>query len=243
MERRKEEVEFVERVFKGCLVLTFESEEKWLAKRREFLCASDTAAILGIGFKSNQTIWEDKCDPEAVKKRAHVSPQVEMAMAKGKLSESHVRNQYMIDYGITVFDGTNMLLIDTKHLDSNGNPFMAATLDAWFMSSGENSVPTILEIKRTESWKTFGANPPLGYRAQVLKQMIVTGAKKAVLVGRSVLFGKGPYREVTEREYRFDADDPAVKRDMDGILQEEYKFWHEYVLPKKMPPLILPTPR
>ena len=187
MERRKEEVEFVERVFNGCLVLTFESEEKWLAKRREFLCASDTAAILGIGFKSNQTIWEDKCDPEAVKKRSQISPQVEMAMAKGKLSESHVRNQYMIDYGITVFDGTNMLLVDTRHLDSNGNPFMAATLDAWFMSSGENSVPTILEIKRTESWKTFGTNPPLGYRAQVLKQMIVTGAKKAVLVGR-VLF-------------------------------------------------------
>lgn len=242
--RSVEDLALFERYFQSCKAVTFHSEEKWLEARREYLCASDTPCVLGIGFRSNVDIYTDKTGaPEWVPTRA-----VESAMLKGKQSEPRVRDQFAIDHGEykSVYDGTGIMLVNTSIKDKNGKPFMAATLDGFFVDSED--VPHILEIKRTESWRLFGETLPLAYRAQVLKQMIVTGARFATLVARIVkttqsyglqtgnLFAN---RRAEEIEYCIDAQDERAAYDMKCILAKEREFWNEHVIERKQPPLIL----
>lgn len=243
-ERSREDLDYVESVFPNCMAMTFRSEEEWLMKRRSFLCASDTPSILGIGFRSNVAVWEDKCDPDAVKRRRPPSADAERRMRMGRLSEPHVRDQFGIDTNLPVFDGTNILVVNTSMLDSRGEPFMAATLDGF--AALPNGDVMLLEIKRTESWSAFGANIPLGYRAQVLKQMIVTGAKSAVLAARCVRFNNVPdsplnLRNVQETDYCITLDEQA-KYDMECIVKAERQFWENHVVARKKPDLFIPDP-
>lgn len=238
-ERTREELEFVESVFPDCMALTFASEDGWLKKRREFICASDTPSLLGVGFRSNISVWEDKCDPEAVKRRKPVGSQVERSMKLGKLSEQFVRDQLSIDWQKAVFDGTNILMINTRILDENGDPFLAATLDGFMLS--DDGRPIIVEIKRTESWKAFGATPPIGYRAQVLKQMLVTGASNAILVARTVMY-ENNRRSAKETEYYFDKSNGQDYYDMQCIEKLEREFWNNNILKKKKPDLKIAEP-
>lgn len=242
--RSIEDLALFERYFPSCKAVTFDSEEKWLEARRRYLCASDTPCVLGIGFRSNVDIYSDKTGTtEWVPTRA-----VESAMIKGKQSEPRVRDQFAIDHGEykAVYDGTGIMLVNTSIKDKNGKPFMAATLDGFFVDSYD--VPHILEIKRTESWRLFGATLPLAYRAQVLKQMIVTGTRYATLVARIVKTTQdyesstGNFlvnRSAEEIEYCIDAQDEHAAYDMKCILAKEREFWNEYVIERKQPPLIL----
>lgn len=237
--RTDSELRYVESVFPGCMALTFDSEEEWLKKRREFICASDTPCILGVGFRSNIAIWEDKCDPEAVKRRKPVGPHVERSMRLGKLSEISVRDQLSIDWERAVFDGTNILVVNTNILDKDGDPFLAATLDGFMI--GDDGSPILVEIKRTESWKAFGATPPVGYRAQVMKQMLVTGASKAMLVARTVMYENGR-RSAKETEYFFDREYRQDLFDIQCIEKLEREFWNNNVLERRKPNLKIPEP-
>lgn len=242
--RSVEDLALFERYFPNCKAITFHGEKEWLEARREYLCASDTPCVLGIGFRSNVDIYMDKTGaPEWVPTRA-----VESAMMKGKQSEPRVRDQFAIDHGEykAVYDGTGIMLVNTSIKDKNGKPFMAATLDGFFVDSDD--VPHILEIKRTESWRLFGETIPLAYRAQVLKQIIVTGARHATLVARIVKTTQdyksstGNFlvnRRVEEIEYYIDAQDERAAYDMKCILAKEREFWNEYVIERKQPPLIL----
>ena len=238
--RSFDELRFVESIFPGCMALTFDTEKDWLEKRKEFLCASDTPCILGVGFRSNVSIWEDKCDAESVRKRKPASEMVERSMRLGKMSEPLVRSQIEVDHSLTVFDGTNILVVNTNILDKNGNPFLAATLDGVMIDESGN--PIIVEIKRTESWTAFGATPPIGYRAQVLKQMLVTGANEAILVARTVKFYANGIRQAKEDEYKFSTSEKQDKYDMECIRKVETMFWENYVLGKKKPDLQIAEP-
>lgn len=214
-----------------CEPLIYGSREAWLYSRRRYICASDTACVLGFGFKSRTEIWEAKSG-----KNMSQCPDSD-AMRKGRESEDYIKALYAIDNDIPIHDGTDVLVIDLENKDSKGEPFMAATLDGWGLKDGE---PFALEIKRSESPMQFRNGPPLKYRAQCLKQMIVTGFRRAVLLARICPNEWNNMNGAYEKTFEFSADDPDVEYDMQMIIEEERRFWEEYVLTGKRPPDMLP---
>lgn len=222
----------------NCELRTFSDRRKWLEERVSYLCASETASVIGCGFNDNVWLWKKKTgltpavddisDPEVVRK-----------MEAGSESESHIRELFAIDHDCTVTDGTGILIINQEHKGKDGKPFMACTLDA--VCEDVTRSPFILEIKRSESPKLFGDTPPMKYRAQVIKQMIVTGIRRACLVARIVWRDRGGFVHVNEKEYWFNADDIGVSNDMEQLIKVETDFWNDYVLERKEPPLILPS--
>lgn len=224
--------------FPDCRVMEFKREDEWKDARKSFICASEAACVLGIGFQDNIWLWEQKTGRGEEPK---FSQQTLELMMKGKQNESRSRDQWEIDTGHKVWDGTMKLIVNNKILDEKGNPFLACTLDA----VGEHNLGYLydIELKRGESIKVFSdpVNMPDKYRAQVLHQMIVTGLQHAVLVARVVWFESDCKRHVVEREYWLHADDPDTKYDMDQLLEAERKFWNKYVLTCVRPARLLPN--
>ena len=221
----------------SCFLLECESREAWLKARRNFICASESASLLGIGFSTNFQLWEDKTG------RKPLVVEDNEQMRKGRENEALSRKQFALDHDVEVLDGTNILVVDGKHLDKNGKPFLAATFDAvGFWSDGE---PFDIEFKRSESYRLFADpnNMPNKYRAQVVKQMLVGNLHRACLCARVV--NMNPYdtrqRKVYEREYWLDDMDETVRFDQEKLLEVETRFWNENVLGDKMPDRILPT--
>lgn len=236
-DERYQEIEDVWKpVMRNCSIHLFGSDELWKRARRQYLCASETASVLGIGFRSALSIWKEKvlgeCDFEP-------SPALEDLMARGSKAEAHIRELFAIDHGFDkVYDGTHALIVNNMIMSDSGNPFMACTLDAWAHdATGE---PLIIEIKRSESPKMFGETPPPKYYAQVLKQMIVTGIRRAWLVAHVSYFMPDGRHKAYFAEYLISADDESVENDMRGIVEKERRFWSDCVEKKKRPATVIP---
>lgn len=213
----------------------FSTREEWLNERMKYLCGSDSACVIGIGFKSNVELWEEK----VLGKVNKVTESQETLMKKGSENEPLSREQWAIDTGHRVLDGTNILFINTDILDKNGKPFMAATLDA--IGEDEKGIYDI-ELKRGERLSVYKDGLPPKYRCQMIKQMIVTGIKRAVLSARIVWFENDTLiRHVTEKTFVLNADEEDVKYDMERLIEAEKHFWNDFVLTKKRPPLLLPS--
>lgn len=218
-----------------CEILKCHTEQEWLERRKLYICGSEAADIIGCGFKSNIDVYKDKTGRG---KQIHFTPEMEKIIQKGSKSEIDILRLYGIDHDVEVFSGTRCLCINNRNLTSTKQmPFMACTLDGIALYDNE---PTIIEIKRSASPNLYkdSVNPPLKYRAQVLHQMLVTGIKKAVLVARIVWFDSNGERKVTEKEYKFNAEDVDIKMDMNGLLCAETAFWHNNVLSNVEPPMI-----
>jgi predicted phage-related endonuclease len=216
-------------------VLKCKDEKEWLERRRQYICGSEAADIIGCGFKSNIDVYKDKTGSGI---QMHFNPEMEKIMQKGSDSEIDILRLYGIDHDVEVISGTRCLCINNRILTSTKQvPFIACTLDGIALYDKE---PTIIEIKRSTSPNIYkdNINPPIKYRAQVLHQMLVTGIKKAVLVARVVWFDSDNNRRVTEKEYKFNADDDDVRNDMNGLLCAETAFWHNNVLLNVEPPMI-----
>lgn len=219
-----------------CMILDCPTKEKWLELRRSFICASESACLLGLGFHTNFAIWRDKTGVEPI-----VVEDNEV-MRKGRDNEALSREQFAIDHDCKVLDGTNKLVVDLEHEDKDGYPFMAATFDA--IGIGADGNPFDIEFKRSESYKLF-SNPdemPDKYRAQVIKQMVVGGFNLACLHARVV--NTSPYdlrvKKIYERDYWLDASTDDVSYDMEKLVEVETKFWNEHVLTNIPPATVLP---
>ena len=221
----------------GKVILSCNDEADWKEQRKKYLCASEAACVLGIGFQDNIWVWEQKTGRG---KEPKFSDQALALMDRGKRNEPLSREQWAIDTGIEVFDGTLKLIINTDILDANGNPFLACTLDA--IGKRVDGVLYDIELKRGESIKVFAdpVNMPDKYRAQVLHQMIVTGLQDAVLVAR-IVWWESDGRHVVERQYWLHASDPDTKYDMEQLVEAERKFWNKYVLTGVRPARLLPN--
>ena len=220
----------------GCKIIHCITEQEWLNERKKYITASESACVLGIGFNDNIWLWEEKTN------RAHKVDDFNDAtlarMKKGQVNESLSRMQWANETGHTVIDGTRSLIVNQNIMDANGNPFMAATLDGIGIdNSGELY---IIELKFSESTSMFKNGLPPKYRCQVLKQMIVTGIRKAVLLARIVWFDMEGVRCVRELEFKFNADDSDIENDMKNMIEAERIFWNKYVLTGKRPPKLLP---
>lgn len=220
---------------KHCRLVFCGSEEAWLRERQNYICASEAANLIGVGFRDNVSVWEDKIG---------IGKPIEQneLMEKGKKAEAHIRDLWAIDHEVEVYDGTHVVCVRTDMLDVNGNSFMSATLDGWFIDS--DGEPCILEIKRSESPKVFLKDEcPQRYTAQIFHQMAVTGFKKACLVAHICWAENYSAKELlsTRREYWFDGNDDTISRDINLLTDIEKKFWHKYVLTKTRPPKLLPA--
>lgn len=219
-----------------CMILDCQTKEKWLELRRSFICASESACLLGLGFHTNLAVWRDKMGIEPI-----VVEDNEM-MRKGRDNEALSREQFAIDHDCKVLDGTNKLVVDLEHEDKDGYPFMAATFDAIGICADGN--PFDIEFKRSESYRLF-ANQyemPDKYRAQVIKQMIVGGFNLACLHARVVNTSQYNHllKKIYERDYWLDASTDDVAYDMEKLVEVETKFWNEHVLTNVPPATVLP---
>lgn len=222
----------------NCHCVCFRSREDWLNARVGFICASETANLIGCGFNDNIWLWKKKTR----RLPAYEPPKnqsTERLMELGSKSEQHIRETFALDHGVKVIDGSGILIINRNITDFKDDPFMACTLDG--LGIDKDGDPFIVEIKRSENGRLFGDEPPPKYRAQVLKQMLVTGLNKAVLVVRIVWYDHNTVRHVTEKEYWFYRCNEDVAYDIECIRKIETEFWNENVLKDIEPPLMLPT--
>lgn len=231
--------------FPNCWVFQCNTEEAWKEMRKHFICASESACVLGIGYETNEWLWEQKTGHDTEKSFNKHSLEL---MEKGSKNEAFSRMQFALDHGCTIYDGTRKLVvnINKENLDENGNPFMAATYDAIAVHPEINDgKPFIVEFKRSESFKAFkdNINPPPHYRVQVIKQLLVGELEASVLSARVVMFGDAdvPYkRRVYEKEYWFSTKDEDVRFDIEQLRKCEKHFWNKYILTNKRPEVLLP---
>lgn len=141
----------------------------WLKARKSGLGASDSACVMGCGWKSPAELWEQK---RGLFEGDDLDG-VEM-VHWGNVLESIIAEQYATKrYAGRPVEMAGELLRSTRH------PFMMATLDAWTDHPVHGRIP--LEVKtvsayRAEDWLE---GPPEQYEWQLHQQMLVTGAPAA----------------------------------------------------------------
>ena len=214
------------------------TEEEWHKARLNGIGGSEAAAILGLSpWCSNQELWRRKTGRSKAPDISNVE-----AVRYGHAAEGLIRGLFAIDYADTYkveYGGRFDLVRNEEH------PFILSTLDGRLteLSTGRKGV---LEIKTTSIvrsmqkekwWKDGKPCIPDQYYCQCLWQIIASGFDFAVLHAQLRYEYKDDVR-FERRTYRFDREDKA--EDIAYIQSEGVKFWEEYVLKDKAPPLILP---
>ncbi len=204
---------------------------EWLAFRRTGIGGSDAAAILGKShFKTNVDIWEEKVglkQAEDISKKEYV--------VYGKKAEDSLVKLFEIDfpqYKVKI----NKRIVYKRY-------FMFASLDGE-LTDKKTKAEGFLETKTNElfnnyDFKNWDGQIPEHYYIQVLHYFIVTGREFAVVKVR--IRHKDKYGEAMATEKHFTYYRKDILADLKFLYLKEYEFWHKYVLPKKRPPLILPS--
>ena len=218
---------------------TITTEEEWHRARLQGIGGSEAAAIIGLSpWCSNTELWKRKTGRVA-------APDISdnEAVKYGHAAEGLIRGLFALDYADkykTEYRGRFDLVRNEKH------PFILSTLDGRLteLKTGKKGV---LEIKTTaivrsmqkeKWWKDGKPCIPDQYYCQCLWQMLSGGFDFAVLHAQLKYdYGDGDIRS-ERRTYRFDRDEK--QEDIEYLQTEGVKFWEEYVLKDKEPPLILP---
>ena len=204
---------------------------EWLAFRRTGIGGSDAAAILGKShFKTNVDIWEEKV---GLKQAEDISNKE--CVVYGKKAEDSLVKLFEIDfpqYKVKI----NKRIVYKRD-------FMFASLDGE-LTDKKTKTEGFLETKTNElfnnyDFKNWDGQIPEHYYIQVLHYFIVTGREFAVVKVR--IRHKDKYGEAMATEKHFTYYRKDILADLKFLYLKEYEFWHKYVLPKKRPPLILPS--
>lgn len=209
------------------------TQEEWLQARLHGIGASEASAVIGCNpYLSNVDLWRLKTgrkQAQDISSNTHVQYGHD---AEGPLRELFALDypQYEVSYG-----GAFDMVHHPEH------PFLFATLDGRLKERAtgrlgvyEGKTTEILRSMQKEKWKD---RIPDNYYVQVLHQLIATGWEFAVLNAQMKRVFDGDVRTETRRYFIERAE---VQDDMDYLLGEEVKFWSEYVLQDREPPLILP---
>lgn len=207
------------------------TKEQWLEERKKGIGGSDAAVIVNQNpYKNNIQLWEEKTERRDAKDISD-NPYVKY----GTEMESILRESFKIKNPNFEVKHEEYSII--RHPEY---PFLFASLDGQLINKETGEIG-VLEIKtkrfhankQKENWKD---GIPQHYYLQVLHYMNVTGATYAKLFAE--LYYANDY-QVT-KTYDIDANDEQTKIDMKYLLQEEIKFWTEYVEKDIKPPLQLP---
>lgn len=209
------------------------NNEEWLKARLQGIGASEASAVIGCNpYMSNVDLWRLKTgrkQAQDISSNAHVQ--------YGHDAEGPLRELFSLDY--PQFEVSYGGAFDMVH--NPEYPYIFATLDGRLKEKAtgrlgvyEGKTTEILRSMQKEKWKD---RIPDNYYVQVIHQLIATGWDFAVLNAQMKRVFDGDVRTETRRYFIERAE---VQDDIDYLLAEEIKFWNDYVLKDREPPLILP---
>ena len=197
----------------------YATHEQWLAGRANSIGASEVALVMGIAPSSwgtSMDLWERKRSP-AVNDRGNADT------ARGSAAEAHIRELLRIETGLEVHDMTGRIFRSRRF------PWLTCSLDAAIAhGDGTFTVVEIKDVRWTASWRN---GVPLHYLYQCAAQMLVTGAKDAILLARIMydFNDSADWRERlatrTVREVPYFIRRSKVKGQFAGIARETKAFW------------------
>ncbi len=194
----------------------FESREGWLDFRQHFVGASESPAILGLGYKGQNahTVWEAKVNPQPEEDR-------DERLVVGSMLEPAILELYTYKTGVSVQRESNVVRLHPDHT------FVGASLDAEPFEHPDHGL-CVLDAKNVDA--LHGANwregeIPLRVQIQLQQQMAcVPGATYGFAV--ALVGGNKPVVLGIERDDRFIA----------ALLAKLCRFW-EFVVSKELPPI------
>lgn len=208
------------------------TKSEWLEERKKGIGGSDAAVIVNKNpYKNTIQLWEEKIglkDAEDISDKLYVQ--------YGTNAEEHLRELFKLDYPqYEVKHEEYSIIRHPKY------PFLFASLDGQLVNkeTGELGIleiktSEILRSKQKEKWK---AGIPDNYYCQVLHYLNVTGYSFAILKVQLKYRFDGDIKLET-RHYYIDRKD--VEEDIKFLEEKEVKFWNNYVVTQKQPPLLLP---
>lgn len=199
----------------------YASKEEWLKGRFNSVGASEVSTVLGIApasWGNAHDLWERKRNPTTDEGGNEDTE-------RGSRAEEHIRELLGIENrDLDVVDMTGVIFRSRRF------PWLTCSLDAAIVHpDGTFTVVEIKDVRYSPHWK--GGSYPRYYRYQCATQMLVTGAKDAVLVARiGYDFGGGRNRldrlcSASVREARFRIKRSEVRGQFAGIARETEKFW------------------
>lgn len=215
------------------------THEEWLKARLSGIGASEAAAVIGRSpWLDNVELWRRKTGRKA-------APDISCneAVKYGHDAEGLIRGLFALDYADQYevsYGGAFDMVSNPEH------PFIFATLDGRLVEK-ETGRRGVLEIKTTNIvrsmqkekwWGPDGPRIPMQYYCQTLWQLIATGFDFCVLHAQ-LKYEYGDNIRSERRTYYIERED--VQEDLEYLEREGVKFWTEYVLKDKEPPLILPS--
>lgn len=199
----------------------YASREEWIKGRANSIGASEVSLVLGIAppsWGNAMTLWERKRNPP-------VESGGNADTLRGSMAEEHIRELLGIENpDLEVVDLTGVIFRSRKF------PWLTCSLDAAIAHpDGTFTVVEIKDVRYTPHWK--GGVYPRHYKYQCAAQMLVTGAKNAVLLARIAYdFGQGRTwldrlcaASVVEKRFRISRSE--VKGQFAGIARETERFW------------------
>lgn len=190
-------------IFPAADVLHCDDRDHWLAVRRNYIGASDSAGILGEGYagQSRYSIWADKCGYPCEEMNAK-------RLKIGKLMEPALRAIFEEETGLACQDpGEHTILVSREW------PWMSATLDGIAVCDDLGPIPVELKNVGHFAIDDWAADGPLKFQVQVQHQLAVTGAPAEYLFG--LLGGNEPITILVER------DEPFIA----ALVEETRKFY------------------
>lgn len=209
------------------------TEAEWHAARLKGIGASEASAIVGCNpYMSNVDLWRIKTGR---KKAPDISSNAHVAY--GHAAEGPIRELFALDYPEyeVSYGGAFDMVRNPDH------PWLFATLDGRLVER-ETGRRGVYEGKTTEILRSIAKEKwrdgvPQNYYVQNLHQLLASGWEFVVLHAQLKRVWDGEIKS-TRQSYFIERAD--VKDDLDYLLEQEIKFWEEYVLKDREPPLILP---
>ena len=207
--------------------IDYPNREEWLKGRIKSLGASEVACVLWEGFDPATELWKEKT---------------------GRKQRKDFSNDKRVEYGTNAEDYLRSLFA-LKHKDKykveyfpyrtyihEKYPFLHATLDGELvkLESGKRGVwecktVWVMSRKELENWN---GKIPQKYYIQVLDQLCVMKYDFAVVTVELIF----PDGNSEIRNYTIERNE-QVENDIKYIETEAAKWWSEYVVKDKKPPI------
>ena len=216
-------------------LITFNSRGEWLEHRRHYIGGSDASAIIGVnGWKNNVQLWEEKTGkitPEDISDKDCV--------IFGVKAEPILRELFKITY-----PKYEMLYEENNSFVNDKYPFAAASLDGELIEK-ETGRHGIWECKTTEivssmQREKWAGQIPNNYFAQLIHYLMVRDDCDFAHLTALLTF-KFEEKEVYQQIKNYHIERVDVEEDIAFLATEESKYWNNYVLTGKKPPLQLPS--
>ena len=206
--------------------IEYPNREEWLKGRTNSIGASEVASVLWEGFQNAVEIWEEKTGV-----KPHKEFKNDKRVDYGAQAEEYLRCLFALKnkdkYKVEYFP--YRMYFHEKY------PFLHATLDGE-LTRIEDAAKGVWECKTVfimskHDLEQWNGRIPDKYYIQVLDQLAVMKYDFAVVTVELIFpDGNSEVRNYTiERKQK--------ENDIQHVEKEAVKFWTEYVVPKKKPPI------